>query len=206
MKTLERPINVVIGGPNGAGKTTISRAVLAETLGITEFVSADTLAAGLSGFDPERAAMAAGRIMLARLRELAANRESFAFESTLASRTFAPWLMGLREQGFEVHVLYVWLRTPELGVRRVKARLRRGGHGIPEDVVRQRYGRSGDEPLAAVRTAGRNVEGVRQLGERAAARRARRARVGGLANNPRRRSVRQDQGAGRCGRSECRRE
>jgi hypothetical protein len=75
------PSIVVIGGPNGAGKTTISRAVLAETLGITEFVNADTIAAGLSGFNPGHAAIAAGRIMLIRLRELAEMRADFAFES-----------------------------------------------------------------------------------------------------------------------------
>lgn len=136
------PVVVVIGGPNGAGKTTISRAVLAETLGITEFVNADTIAAGLSAFEPERAALAAGRVMLARLRDLAAARADFAFETTLASRTFAPWLAGLAADGYEVHILYVWLRTPGLAVRRVRARVREGGHGIPEEVVRRRYTRS----------------------------------------------------------------
>lgn len=136
------PQVVVIGGPNGAGKTTISREVLERTLGIREFVNADAIATGLSGFDPERAAFKAGRVMLERLRELAEQRASFAFESTLASRTFAPWLRGLIDRGFAVHVLYVWLRTPELAVRRVRARVKKGGHGIPDEVVRRRYVRS----------------------------------------------------------------
>lgn len=133
---------VVIAGPNGAGKTTISRAVLHDTLGISEFVNADAIAAGLSGFEPERAAFAAGRVMLRRLKELGDAKSAFAFESTLASRTFAPWLKGLARNGYQVNVLYVWLRGPELAVRRVKARVRRGGHGIPDDVVRRRYYRS----------------------------------------------------------------
>ena len=136
------PQVVVIGGPNGAGKTTISREVLERTLGIREFVNADAIAAGLSGFDPERAAFRAGRVMLERLRELAEQRASFAFESTLASRTFAPWLRDLVDRGFAVHVLYVWLRTPELAVRRVRARVKKGGHGIPDEVIRRRYARS----------------------------------------------------------------
>lgn len=136
------PQVIVIGGPNGAGKTTIAREVLERTLGITEFVNADTIAAGLSGFDPERAAFAAGRVMLARLHELALARVSFAFESTLASRTFAPWLGELISAGFAVHVIYVWLRTPELAIRRVRARVKKGGHGIPDEVVRRRYARS----------------------------------------------------------------
>lgn len=138
----KQPQVVVIGGPNGAGKTTVAREVLSRTLGIAEFVNADAIAAGLSGFDPERAAFAAGRVMLARLHELAEAGESFAFESTLASRSFAPWLKGLIARGFAVHVLYVWLKSPSLAVARVKARVKRGGHGIPAGVIRRRYGRS----------------------------------------------------------------
>lgn len=138
----QAPQVIVIGGPNGAGKSTIARDVLEGTLGITEFVNADTIAAGLSGFDPERAAFAAGRIMLSRLHELAAAGESFAFESTLASRSFAPWLRDLADRGYGVRLIYVWLGTPELALARVQARVKRGGHDIPEAVVRRRYSRS----------------------------------------------------------------
>lgn len=136
------PTIVIIAGPNGAGKTTISRPVLADTLGITEFVNADTLAAGLSGFNPEQASFAAGRIMLARLHELADARTSFAFETTLASRTLAPWLARLTTSGHELHIIYLWLRTADLAVRRVKARVRKGGHDVPESIIRRRYTRS----------------------------------------------------------------
>jgi len=132
----------VIGGPNGAGKTTISRRVLSDTLGITEFVNADMIAQGLSAFEPERAAIAAGRVMLTHLRELAARRASFAFESTLASRTFAPWLRGLIASGYELHILYVSLASPSLAVQRVKGRVKRGGHGVPDEIVRRRFVRS----------------------------------------------------------------
>jgi predicted ABC-type ATPase len=133
---------VVIGGPNGAGKSTIAEDVLASTLNIQEFVNADTIARGLSGFDPDRAAIAAGRVMLTRLRELANQRTSFAFESTLASRTFAPWLASLKHDGYEVQLFYVALRSPSLALRRVKARVRQGGHDVPADVIRRRFGRS----------------------------------------------------------------
>jgi predicted ABC-type ATPase len=133
------PIVVVIAGPNGAGKTTIAKRVLADTLGITEFVNADAIAIGLSGFSPERAAIAAGRVMLTRLRELADAGESFAFESTLASRSFAPWLRELIVRGYE---LYVSLASPAQAIRRVKARVRRGGHHVPNDIVRRRFERS----------------------------------------------------------------
>lgn len=85
-----RPSVVILAGPNGAGKSTVAPALLRDTFGVEEFVNADTIARGLSAFGPDRAAMAAGRIMLSRLRELARQRVDFAFETTLASRSFAP--------------------------------------------------------------------------------------------------------------------
>lgn len=138
----ERPMVLLIGGPNGAGKTTISRRAIAERAEIMEFVNADVLASGLSGFDPDRAALAAGRVMLARLHDLAAERRSFAFESTLASRTFAPWIRGLVESGYDFNLTFVWLKSPQLAVRRVKFRHKTGGHFVPPETVRRRYARA----------------------------------------------------------------
>lgn len=136
------PQMVIIGGPNGAGKTTIARRVVLEAIGIVEYVNADVIAAGLAGFAPERAAMAAGRIMLKRLDDLAEQRADFAFETTLASRTFAPWAKERTRQGYQVHLIFVWLDSPELSIRRVAARVRKGGHDVPEATVRRRYARS----------------------------------------------------------------
>ena len=89
-----RPSVVILAGPNGAGKSTVAPALLHGTLAVNEFVDADVIARGLSAFDPESVAIAAGRVMLARLRELAGQRVSFAFETTLASRTFAMRVSG----------------------------------------------------------------------------------------------------------------
>lgn len=136
------PVVIVIGGPNGAGKTTISRAVIGHEFGVVDFVNADAIAQGLSGFNPESAAFAAGRLMLSRVRELAGSRDDFAFETTLASRSFAPWLQQLVGRGYSFHLLYVWVRTPELAMRRVRNRVKRGGHYIEPEVVRRRYARS----------------------------------------------------------------
>ena len=82
------PTVILIGGPNGAGKTTISRRLIADALGVAECVNADVIAQGLSGFDPERAAMQAGRVMLTRLRELAAAKNA-AFRQTFVGRTLS---------------------------------------------------------------------------------------------------------------------
>lgn len=135
-----RPLVVVIAGPNGAGKSTMAPRLLQGALAVTEFVNADTIARGLSAFRPESVALAAGRVMLARLKVLAESREDFAFETTLASRSFAPWLKTLRGSGYRVHLAFLSLPSPDLAVARVAERVRLGGHDVPEDVIRRRYG------------------------------------------------------------------
>jgi predicted ABC-type ATPase len=133
------PNVVVLAGPNGAGKSTSAPSILRDALGVNEFVNADVIARGLSGFEPERAAMAAGRIMLARLRELARQRSSFAFETTLASRSFAPWLAELVRNGYRFHLVFLSLPDPDMAVARVAARVREGGHAVLEETIRRRY-------------------------------------------------------------------
>jgi predicted ABC-type ATPase len=142
MLSVVMPKVVVIAGPNGAGKSTAAPAVLRNALLVNEFVNADTIAAGLSAFSPEAVAVTAGRAMLQRIRELARERRDFAFETTLASRTFAPWLRKLQSQGYRFHLVYLWLPTVELAVARVAERVRRGGHAVADDIVRRRYERS----------------------------------------------------------------
>ncbi|MCC7366928.1 MAG: Zeta toxin family protein [Chloroflexi bacterium] len=110
-------------------------------LAIGAFVNADTIDRGLSAFDSESVAMLAGRIMLQRLDELATQRADFAFETTLASRSFAPFLRGPRRSGYRVELVYVWLPSADLCVQRVHACRRSGGHVVDEEVVRRRYAR-----------------------------------------------------------------
>lgn len=132
----------ILGGPNGAGKTTSAKALLPDRLDVGEFINADAIAVGLSPFHPEKMAIRAGRLMLARLDELVAMRESFAYESTLSTRSFAPFLRKCREAGYEIGVLFVWLDSPEIALERVENRVRSGGHRVPADDVRRRYHRS----------------------------------------------------------------
>jgi len=134
------PHVIVIAGPNGAGKSTAAPALLDGRLGIENFVNADVIAKGLSAFNPEGAAIQAGRVMLERIRELAGRQEDFAFETTLASRSFAPWIASLREEaGYEFDLRYLWIPAPEMAVARVAGRVRAGGHFVPDDVVARRY-------------------------------------------------------------------
>ena len=134
------PSVVILAGPNGAGKSTAAPALLEGTLAVNEFVNADVMARDLSADDPDSAAIAAGRVMLTRLSELAGGRGSFAFETTLASRTFAPWLRDLRASGYDVQLVFLWLPSADFAIERVADRVRSGGHNVPEETIRRRYG------------------------------------------------------------------
>lgn len=135
------PQLVVLAGPNGAGKSTVAPALLRDALSVTEFVNADTISSGLSAFSPEGTAIHAGRIMLERLDQLAAARANFAFETTLASRSFAPWISKLKKNGYEFHLVFLWLPSTEFAIARVRRRVELGGHDIPEEAIRRRYSR-----------------------------------------------------------------
>lgn len=135
------PRVLVLAGPNGAGKSTTASRLLRDRFGIVTFVNADTIATGLSGFDPGASALAAGRLMLQRVHEVAAARDDFAFETTLASRSFAPWLRKLQRSGYRVLVVFLWLPDVALAVSRVRGRVRLGGHAVPDDIIRRRYTR-----------------------------------------------------------------
>lgn len=133
------PHLILIAGPNGAGKSTSAPGILQGALEVSQFVNADTIALGLSGFEPERAAFQAGRVMLARLQQLAAEREDFAFETTLASKTFAPWIKQLKNDGYQFHLVFLTLPSSDLSIERVAERVRMGGHHVPEETIRRRY-------------------------------------------------------------------
>lgn len=136
-----QPRVVVLAGPNGAGKTTASARFVRDYLGVRNFVNADTIARGLAAFDPESVALAAGRVMLSRVRELAAMRSDFAFETNLASRSMAPWLADLRASGYRLLLVFLWLPSAEVAIARVSRRVTDGGHHVPADVVWRRYER-----------------------------------------------------------------
>jgi predicted ABC-type ATPase len=133
------PLVVILAGPNGAGKSTSASRLLQGALAVHEFVNADTIAGGLSAYRPEAVAVTAGRVMLARLHELAASRVDFAFETTLSGRGHSVWLRELRGSGYRVHMTFLSLPDADAAVARVAERVRRGGHSVPEDVIRRRY-------------------------------------------------------------------
>lgn len=129
----------IIAGCNGAGKTTASFTILPEILGCKEFVNADEIAKGLSPFQPETVAFEAGRIMLNRLDELIEDGNDFAFETTLATKSYTGRIKKAKEKGYKIKLLFFWLKSSDLAKKRVKRRVQNGGHNIPTDVIERRY-------------------------------------------------------------------
>ena len=129
----------IIAGCNGAGKTTASFTILPEILGCKEFINADEIAKGLSPFQPESVAMQAGRIMLARMDELLQKGEIFAFETTLATKSYKQKIEWAQANGYEVTLLFFWLDSPNIAKERVAQRVAEGGHSIPLETIERRY-------------------------------------------------------------------
>lgn len=129
----------IIAGCNGAGKTTASFTILPEILDCKEFVNADEIAKGLSPFQPEKVSFEAGRIMLNRINELLSENENFAFETTLATKSYKQKIIEAKKNGYRVTLLFFWLQNIELAKERVKTRVSEGGHNIEPEVIARRY-------------------------------------------------------------------
>ncbi len=129
----------IISGCNGAGKTTASFTILPEMLNCEEFINADEVARGLSPFNPDKVAIEAGRIKLKKIDKLISTKQDFAFETTLAPKIYLNTIQTARKNGFEITLLYFWLDSIELALKRVETRVIEGGHNIPEDVIKRRY-------------------------------------------------------------------
>jgi predicted ABC-type ATPase len=129
----------IIAGCNGAGKTTASFTILPEMLNCKEFVNADSIAAGLSPFNPESVAIEAGRLMLSRIHELMKAGVDFAFETTLATRSYVSLVKAAQDAGYKVTLLFIWIDSPATAMQRVAERVVKGGHNIPSEVIERRY-------------------------------------------------------------------
>jgi predicted ABC-type ATPase len=128
-------------GCNGAGKTTASFRLLPEIFNCKEFVNADNIAAGLSPFNPQSVSIEAGRLMLSRIRELMKVNVDFAFETTLATRSYVSLVNAARKAGYNVTLFFIWLDSPATAIQRVAERVLKGGHGIAPAVIERRYNR-----------------------------------------------------------------
>ncbi len=130
---------LIIAGPNGAGKTVFATEFLPNEADCPTFINADLIAAGLSPFRPDIAAVSAGRLMLKMMRDCVNRGESFAFETTLSGRGYVRSIRNWQAQGYRVQLIFLRLRTPEMAIERVRQRVLEGGHDVSEDVIRRRF-------------------------------------------------------------------
>ena len=136
----------IIAGPNGAGKTTSAKVLVPEVYGANYFINADEIAKTINPLNPENVALQAGKMMLRQLDELIENKKTFAFETTLSARTYVNLVNKAKKLGYTTYLIFIFLNSPELAKKRVKHRVKLGGHNIPENVIIRRY-RAGLENL-----------------------------------------------------------
>jgi predicted ABC-type ATPase len=129
----------IIAGCNGAGKTTSALTILPEILSCREFVNADAIAVGLSPFEPESVAIEAGKLMLGRIDNLMKINADFAIETTLSSKGYKSLIQRAKEKNYKVTLLFFWLNSSELAIKRVSSRVAKGGHNIPIETIKRRY-------------------------------------------------------------------
>ncbi|MGA2252660.1 zeta toxin family protein [Terracidiphilus sp.] len=130
---------VILGEPSGAGKTTAARALLRDALQGIVFLNADEIARQISPYDPDSAALTAGRVFIKRMRDLVRRGSSFAFETTCSGKSYIRLLAQCKQDGWRITLFYFWLPSPEYSIERVARRVLQGGHHIPTDVIYRRY-------------------------------------------------------------------
>ena len=130
---------IIIAGPNGAGKTTFAREYLLKEAHCPEFINVDLIAAGLSPFNPDRAAIQAGRVMLSEIQRRVRKGESFAFETTLSGHVYARMIPEWRNAGYRVRLIFLGLADPKMAISRVKMRVAQGGQNVSSIVIRRRF-------------------------------------------------------------------
>ena len=134
----------IIAGPNGSGKTTFAKKFLQDYVKCPNFVNADLIAQGLSPFSPRSAAIKAGKLVLSQIHEFAKTEVDFAFESTLAGKSYVNLLKELKSKGYKLHIFFLWIPSAELAIARIKDRVKEGGHNMSAQDVRRRFKRSID--------------------------------------------------------------
>ena len=130
---------VIIAGPNGVGKTTFAKEFLVKDADCPFFVNADLIAAGLSPFTPEEAAIRAGRLMIEEIREYTRRRKNFAFETTLSGLIYTRYIREWHEIGYRTKLIFLSLPDVEMAIERVKVRVAQGGHNVDKSIIRRRF-------------------------------------------------------------------
>ena len=132
----------IIAGSNGSGKTTFANKFLPDYVKCPSFINADLIAKGLSPFNPQKAAIKAGRLVLDQINDLKNQGVDFAFETTLSGKAYRNHFNELKDSGYQLHLFYLWIPSFQLALARIKDRVSEGGHNVPAQDVKRRFSRS----------------------------------------------------------------
>lgn len=139
----------IIAGPNGSGKTTISKIILEKHL--FEYLNADEIAMNMSQEAIEKVRISAGKLLISRFDKLIQNGVSICIETTLSGLFLVKRIKECRKAGYGINLLYLLLDDTGMAINRIKARVKRGGHAIPDEDVIRRFHRSGSNFLKIYR-------------------------------------------------------
>jgi predicted ABC-type ATPase len=142
METKLMPKLYIIAGPNGAGKTTFAKEFLPHYAKCSNFVNADLIALGFSPFTPSEVSIKAGKLLLTEIDNFIKRKVDFAFESTLAGKTYVNLIKEAKLEGYFIHIVFLWIPSENLAKERIKQRVKQGGHHVPDIDVKRRLGRS----------------------------------------------------------------
>ena len=130
---------IIIAGPNGAGKTTFATTFLQNEAHCNLFVNADLIAYGLSPFNANGETVRAGKLMIKQINSYVEEGKSFAFETTLSGLSYSRKIPQWKILGYYIELVFLRLDTPETAINRVAARVKQGGHFVPDEVVKRRF-------------------------------------------------------------------
>ncbi len=132
----------IIAGPNGAGKTTFAKEFLPNYANCSNFVNADLIALGLAPFSPSSVNIKAGKLLLSEIDNFIVHKADFAFETTLAGKTYVNLIKEAKSKGYFIHIFFLWIPSLQLAKERIKQRVKQGGHHVPDADVKRRLNRS----------------------------------------------------------------
>ncbi len=132
----------IVAGPNGSGKSTFAESYLKNTNQSSTYLNPDLIAAGMSLQSNDLVSMQAGRILIQETRNLLEKNESFSFESTLSGKNWLHLIKAAKKRNYKVVIYFIFLKSVELNLKRIKKRVMLGGHDIPTAAVKRRVPRS----------------------------------------------------------------
>jgi len=130
----------LIGGPNGTGKTTLAKKLIQKTH--LSFVNADEIAYAINPARIDKVRVTAGKSFFKKINDHIQSQESFILESTLSGKYLKKIIDTLKNEGYKVVLIYLFLQHTEECFSRIHVRVKKGGHFVPEEDVKRRFFRS----------------------------------------------------------------